>query len=99
MFSEGGFTAFQKKASPWQVSHLPQLKCTTVSRGTKAPPTGWEALGCIHRKTMQRLNKDHLVRLRPRPGLVSSWCGASRTIRHCWWPWDIPRPAWAAAPV
>jgi len=34
-----------------------------------------------------------------RPCLVPSFCGASRTIWDCCWPWGIPSPPTAATPV
>jgi len=34
-----------------------------------------------------------------RPCLVSSWCGASRTVRNCWKPWSTSSPPRSAAPA
>ena len=52
-------------------------------------------------KMAERSTKDQVAWLHLRPCLVSSRCGANRTIRNCWKPWGIsspraaaPRPSW-----
>jgi len=50
------------------------------------------------RPRAQRSSKAEVEWLHLRPCLVSSWCGTSRSIWHCCWPWRIPSPR-AAVPA
>jgi len=49
-------------------------------------------------KIVQKSSKHQVAWLHLRPCLVSSWCGASRSIFDCYWSWGISGLPRSAAP-
>ena len=95
--------AAMKFVKPWILSHsLPnrEIPATLVRPSVQNVPEKigeTSTVGYTQGKEAQRLPKDHVEWLTSPTLLGPSWCGASRTIRYCCWPWGISSPK-AAAP-
>jgi len=77
---------------------LGRTKPSTEPHAARAPRVGHSCpSGYTHGKAAQRLIKDQVLWLYFRPILVPNWCGASRTVRDCWKPWESPPTAAAPA--
>jgi len=74
-----------------KMSKITVTKVRWLGYVTRVPKKVWRSspVGYTHGKAVQRSTKDQVMWFRLRTGWISSWCGASRTIRRCWELWYI----------
>ena len=102
------FFTFLGCSPPSQNHTEPVVHCfyTSFHEGSKArgpvsvfaPPGKISLGGPARRTTALRSSNKFVERLHLQTCLVTSWCGAGRTIWNCCWPWGIASPSKAVAP-